>query len=320
MTAKKALIVDDDESTTQIITATLDDARMPWELARTDEEARQLFQGDEQLSLVFLRGFGAEIHGLDLCREFRRDRTARALPVLILLRDEELVSGADFLIAGANDLLIGFLEPRELRMRACIVPADQVNRMDDAHTSAAPAEPKFFVPQFDRTTLRFGFGANESTVDQWMTDPRTRQVPLDRLIVCPECEAVPTFRPGCGACGSAWVEQEILIHHYACAHVAPESEFRGRGGIDCPKCRLADLVAGADFEQIQGCLRCSDCDAIFTETKMIGHCLACQHRFESRDGVVVPVYGYEVGSGTTAASIPAPNFSTSECDVSALET
>lgn len=314
MKNRKALIVDDDPSTTEILRNTLDDAQFPYSVASCDQTARRKFAADGY-SVVFLRATGPQITGLELCREFRQAIPAVDLPILVMLRDEELVKGADFLIAGANDLLIGFFEPRELRMRAGIIPADQLTRVDKAHTTGEASGPQFFAPLFDPRELRFTFGINESCVENWESDPEARRISLDKMIVCPECQAVPTFRPGCGSCGSAWVEKEVLIHHYACAHVAPEAEFRVGQNFVCPKCRLADLVAGSDFEQIQGCLKCSDCDAIFTETRMIGHCLSCQHRFESKDGIVTSVYGYEVGRASEGTIIPAPNFQVSDVAV-----
>ena len=310
MNQSKTLIVDDNEPTIAIIVATLQDAQLPYVIVDSNEDAIKHVAVDVGISRVFLRGFGDKILGPQLCGEIRKTKTAEQLPIFVLLNDDQLVSGADFLIAGANDLLVGFFEPRELRMRAGIVPADQIQRIDAAHvkSDSATTAPQFFVPEFNPQTRRFCFGANEIHQPVWEADPTTRKVRLDQIIVCPECESVPTFRLGCGACGSAWVEKEILIHHYACAHVAPEREFVTQDGIACPKCRLSDLVAGSDFEQTSGCLRCTDCDAIFTESRMIGHCLACQHRFSASDGIVRSLYGYEIGGRNAGQVVNAPNY------------
>ncbi|MEQ9412135.1 MAG: response regulator [Fuerstiella sp.] len=310
---RKALIVDDDLSTTQLILTTLNDAQMPYVLAGSNAEAWQVLQQDPAVSLVLLRGYGDRIQGVDLCRQIRSVHPVSDLPVLILLRESEMASGAEFLIAGATDLLIGTFEPRELRMRAKIVPPDQVKRIDAPHTTTTETgptrkSPTLYVPEFDASSHRFTFGVNEAFRAAWERDPRTRTVPLDKIIVCPECDGIPTFRPGCGACGSAWVEQVVMIHHYACAHVAPEQEFRTEDGLVCPKCRLDDLVAGSDFELLPGSLRCADCAAVFTEMKMVAHCLACQHRFMAEDGRVQELRGYQVAGSSSSPSVVAPTF------------
>jgi DNA-binding response OmpR family regulator len=311
---RKALIVDENASTIDLIVDTLNDAEMPYSVAKTVPEARTAMAAND-ISVVILRGFGKDIRGADLCREIRQTKSATDVSVLIILTEDQLVSAAEALIAGANDLLLEPFEPRELRMRANIVPLDQRRRVDEPHTIAnqsadSSTQAGFFIPEFNGHTKKFSFGKFAGRESEWELDPNTIKVSLDKMIVCPCCESVPTFRPGCGACGSAWVEQEVLLHHYACAHVGPESEFRGPSGLVCPKCRLTDLVAGSDFEQTSGCNRCTDCDAIFTEAKMIGHCLNCEHRFVASDGRVTEVYGYQVGASSNSALIQAPNYQT----------
>jgi len=316
MNHKKILIVDDDLSSLQTITMTLNDATLPFVIADDNAAAMQVIEGDAAITLVIVRGFGKNILGTELCRTIRTVKPHAELPVMVILREDELPKGAEALLAGASDLLIDPFEPRELRMRAQIVPADQVNRVDQPHTLAvenpgAAQEPELFVPEFDPKTNRFSFGAFEGRQQHWEEDPDTTKIALDKICVCPECEAVPTFRPGCGACGSAWTEHEVLIHHYACAHVGPESEFLTDSGLVCPKCRLRDLVAGSDFEQTKGCLRCSDCDAIFAEAKMIGHCLSCQHRFPASEGKLKSIYAYRVGRSPDSTIIAAPTYHSS---------
>lgn len=312
----KTLVVDNDTESLKTILATLADAKVLSVVTDSNEAAWDAFQADPEISLVLVRGSSSEkIRATEFCKQLRSVKARDTLSIIVMLKENELARGAETLIAGASDLLIDPFEPRELRMRAGIVPAEQERRVDRAHTMAelAPgklAQPRTFLPEFEADTMRIGFGAMNSQVAAWKSAPKTRQIPLDRIIVCPECEAIPTFRPGCGSCGSAFVEQEVLIHHFACAHVGPESEFQSGSGLACPKCRLNDLIAGSDFEQIQGCLKCSDCDAIFAEAKTLGHCLSCQHRFAVEDGKLIDVVGYQVGVSAESALITAPNFQT----------
>ena len=317
MKRHKTLIIDDEVESLRVILSTLEDAQVPYISTATGEAALEAFENDSDISLVLLRLGSDNIDGLDLCQRIRGVRGRNDLSIIIILNENQLAKGAEALIAGASDLLIAPFEPRELRMRGKIVPLDQARRVDQPHTVAElnpelVSEPQFFLPSFDPATMKLGFGNLEGRVEQWKADAGTKQVTVDRIIVCPECEAIPTFRPGCGACGSAFVDQEILIHHFACAHVGPESEFRANSGLVCPKCRLTDLIAGSDFEQIMGCLRCHDCDAIMAETKWLGHCLSCNNRFPASDGKLVDVVGYHVGISASSATIAPPNFPAAE--------
>lgn len=312
MSNKHAIIVDDQPETLKIILATLADAQWSFVQANNTEDILDTIQQPDFPKLVLLRTTGREIDGIELCRRIRQIRSREELCVISLVEESELSLGADALIAGANDILVGAFEPRELRMRAQIVPPDLTNRFDQAHVIQAAhddsIEPQTHEPTFDPRTCTIGFGALNSSVAKWEAAPGTRKIRIDQVLVCPDCEGVPTFRSGCGCCGSAFVEQEVLLHHFACAHVGPESDFRERGQLCCPKCRTQDLIAGADFEQIAGVNRCGDCDAVLSETKMIGHCLSCDLRFDAADAKLKTLYAYEVGHKAASPLVTAPNF------------
>ena len=59
--------------------------------------------------------------------------------------------------------------------------------------------------------------------------------------------------------GSVKVTNERLIHHFACAHVAPVSDFEKGGELVCPKCRMRRMIVASDFEYANGPYRCADC-------------------------------------------------------------
>ncbi|MCR9197176.1 MAG: response regulator [Planctomycetaceae bacterium] len=311
MTTEHMLVVDNNTESIGTILATVEDTNTTATIARTTEEGWNLFQQDS-FTRVVVRVRSAAIDGLTLCRQLRTVASREELSIIVLLSEAELSLGAEALIAGATDLLLDPFERRELRMRAGIIPNDVQRRFDQAHTPAAQqtgtlSAPQMVIPEFDAASLRFGYGPYGHRLEQWQQDPTTHSMTLDRIIVCPKCEAIPTVRPGCGACGSAFVEQQVLIHHFACAHVGPADEFQTKDGLRCPKCHVSDLIAGSDFEQTKGCLTCADCDAIFTEPQMIGHCLSCQHRFNMKDGKLLDLTGYQTGPGHSA-HIPSPNY------------
>lgn len=313
MTRQTTLIIDDQIESLRVILSTLEDAQVPFINTSTSEAALQAFESDANISRVLLRLESENIDGLNLCQQIRGLRGRNDLSIIVILNENELSKGAEALIAGASDLLITPFEPRELRMRGNIVPPDQERRVDQPHTVAElnpelASEPQLFLPTFDPATMKIGFGKMEGRIEQWKSDVDTKEVAVDRVTVCPECESIPTFRPGCGACGSAFVDQEIMIHHFACAHVGPEADFQTNSGLVCPKCRLTDLIAGSDFEQIMGCLTCRDCEAIMAEARSLGHCLSCHNRFTAEEGKLVDIVGYQVGISANSALIAPPNF------------
>lgn len=311
MTHKNVLIVDNKTTSRDTIQATLNDAELNGIFTDSTANAWKIIQ-EEDVSLVLLRGIGAELESETLCRNIRTLKNAEQCSVIVILTEADLPHAAGFLIAGANDLLVEPFEPRELRMRAVIVPADQIRRVDKAHVVNGGKEPKLIVPELNPQTLKMDFGFRQHEVQTWEANPNIRKVALDTICVCPECESMASFRPGCGSCGSAFLEKQDLIHHYACAHVGPESEFRPHGASDlsCPKCRMKNLVSGADFELTEGCLSCRDCGALTSQPTSVGHCMSCQHRFLAADAKIITIYGYQFGRAGAQAAIPAPNYQT----------
>lgn len=309
MIHNKALVIDDKTSARDTIASTLQDADLEAVYVDNTSDAWEIFQ-QQDFSLVLLRGIGPEIEAEEFCSQVRSVKDEDSCSVIVVLRETDMTQAADFLLAGATDLLVEPFEPRELRMRAVIVPADQKNRTDRAHVIENRQQPAMIVPEFNPQTMRLDFGFRQFEVQVWEANPEVRKVELDTISCCPECESLATFRPGCGSCGSALIEKQQLLHHYACAHVAPESDFRPHDASDlsCPKCRMKNLVSGADFEVTSGCHSCKDCKAQFSEPVMVGHCLSCQHRFSASDAKVIKVYGYQFGIAGAKALMQPPNY------------
>jgi hypothetical protein len=99
---------------------------------------------------------------------------------------------------------------------------------------------------------------------------------------------------GCASCGSARVQSERLIHHFACAHVGHAEDFDGPRGLACPKCRTRTLVVGADYEFQPGPFRCLDCHWSDTELCLVGQCLRCQFRSPGEQAHELELKGYHV--------------------------
>ncbi len=156
-----------------------------------------------------------------------------------------------------------------------------------------PLHVSRLTPRFDTRSLRFKTPMDAAAVQEWVARGILQPVLVDRVKVCPQCEAIPTFRDGCPACGSALTENSKLIHHFACAHIADAAEFAGES-VSCPKCRAGNLVVGADFEHLAGTRNCTECEWNDTNLAMIGECLKCGHRFHGQEAIDKDVFEYYV--------------------------
>lgn len=172
------------------------------------------------------------------------------------------------------------------------------NRIDSAqagsHRQLGAQQPQVIQPFFDAQTQRYVYPTESANIDAWNEDPDVIRIPLDTVLTCPDCSAVPGFRFGCGDCGSGSIEQEMLIHHFACACVANETEFRDGRDFVCPKCRVDGLVAGTDFESTPGCFTCEDCFAAVDQPELIGHCMQCSLRFPAHKATVMQLFAYQL--------------------------
>ena len=151
------------------------------------------------------------------------------------------------------------------------------------------------APRFDSSRLKFVSPASDRACAVTPEQDRRSEVLLDRVWVCPQCHALPSFRPACPCCGSARVERDSLMHHFACAYVGQVSEFRvtSEGGLACPKCCAQRLIVGTDCESLHGPHRCNDCDWSPQELEIIGHCLKCGLRFPAHQAHLEDIVGQQ---------------------------
>ena len=315
MNTKSILIVESDLNTLSVIQNTLDEARASYHVCSNNTDGWNFIRINSHVNTVLLRMNHEDGSSCRLCSRIREVRSPDQLQILMIVGEDQLEYASHALDAGANDVLIAPFEARELRMRLNIHVTTDHRRFDESHklsngqeqpTAEAGAVTfdasgrqserisNLVVPQFDPGSMRFAYPASEQQISAWKDDPTVTKVALDQIMVCPCCSAVPTFRLGCGTCGSAWTKREPLIHHYACAHIGGESEFRNGDDLTCPKCLKNNLVAGSDFETVAGGYACSDCGARSNESQLIGHCLSCQHRFPAIEATVISLTGLHV--------------------------
>jgi len=150
------------------------------------------------------------------------------------------------------------------------------------------------IPLWNPASHRFESRLPAETADLLTTFGVLQPYLHDRVIVCPDCLAVPTIRHGCRSCGAVHTENRQLIHHFACAHVAPIAEFEHDNRLICPKCRAKDLVVGADYEYLEGPHECSACGWSDIELDVVAQCHVCDLRFSLELALEEDLIAYHV--------------------------
>jgi CheY-like chemotaxis protein len=157
-----------------------------------------------------------------------------------------------------------------------------------------PLSDDNLLPSMDLTTYRFTTGLPAETLSRWASLGVLQPVLMDRVLACPQCQAIATFRNGCQACGSIQLSSCQLIHHFACAYVGHVQDFECDREIVCPKCRTRALVVGADYEYLNGPYTCLECDWTDTQLELVGQCLRCHYRFPAHQSFEDELIGYHV--------------------------
>jgi CheY-like chemotaxis protein len=157
-----------------------------------------------------------------------------------------------------------------------------------------------FLSGRDLTALRFAqsksliryvgfFSAPVATAaaDELETRGLVTKTFFDRLHVCGTCSSSRlNAREECPSCRSANLRSEPLIHHFRCAHQAPESEFAADGRLMCPKCRRELRHYGSDYDKPGKVSCCEDCGDVNSDPAVGFVCFDCGSH---TDGDAVPV-------------------------------
>lgn len=102
---------------------------------------------------------------------------------------------------------------------------------------------------------------------------------IDKTHLCECGSSHHNIRETCGNCGSIDLRSEDLIHHFQCAYVGPESDFKSDDEYDdrlaCPKCDKVARHIGIDYDKPSQIYHCNSCNQHFQEPKFSYHCLDC---------------------------------------------
>ncbi|MEQ1831309.1 MAG: hypothetical protein ABL921_35510 [Pirellula sp.] len=149
------------------------------------------------------------------------------------------------------------------------------------------------IPVLNDREFRYDRSFSDEVYESWERAGILRRRVLDKVLLCPKCSALPTFRFGCQCCGSGNVKRAILVHHFACACVAPLEKFESEVSLQCPKCQTKHLMPGTDFEYSPGMHQCQSCGWKAHELNQMGHCLHCDTRFPLHQAVEQEMVGYD---------------------------
>ncbi len=196
-------------------------------------------------------------------------------------------------------LAVGVLEDEQQRFVAVVV--EDVKPLDDHLVSIQGRiggalnrilECAILLPRLNLESLRFEYDVNSRVLKRLAELGVLERIIVDRVHVCPECEGLPVYRSVCHACHSSNVSRDELIHHYACAHVAPVRAFDRGNVVRCPKCQLGPLIVSADFEYLPGLYTCLDCRRVGTQLEGRARCMRCQHDFAFADSPAHDLVGF----------------------------
>jgi hypothetical protein len=134
-------------------------------------------------------------------------------------------------------------------------------------------QPRNLTPRFDFESMTFALGLPAEVLHQWEALGVVQPVALDRLLLCPRCHGLPTFRHGCRRCGSGRVVK-----------TADDLALLSVGAQRDPSAERTPSDSSAYI--------CEDCRWIDGELVGLHQCLHCAHRFSSEQAYEMVLLGY----------------------------
>ena len=99
----------------------------------------------------------------------------------------------------------------------------------------------------------------------------------DHIHLCKSCDSTYlNFKEICPSCKSADIRARDMIHHFVCAHVAPEDDFKTNTGLSCPKCDKNLRHIGIDYDKPSSIFSCNSCAHEFQNPEMQAACFDCE--------------------------------------------
>ncbi len=103
----------------------------------------------------------------------------------------------------------------------------------------------------------------------------------DYVHLCKSCSGnYVNYRECCPKCQSIDIKAHDMVHHFVCAHVAPEKDFKSDNGLECPKCDKQLRHIGIDYDKPSTIYSCNSCNHEFQNSGMKALCIDCETEHE----------------------------------------
>ncbi len=133
---------------------------------------------------------------------------------------------------------------------------------------------------------------------QFLVNDETLDVKLkDKIQLCNDChDSYLIYKETCPKCKSIDLEAQDIIHHFTCAHVAPQEQFMNSedDNLQCPKCDKHLRHIGIDYDKPSSVYNCNTCDHNFQVSQVLAECHSCNHVNSLEELIEVTIYDYEL--------------------------
>lgn len=85
-----------------------------------------------------------------------------------------------------------------------------------------------------------------------------------------------------------------MLHHYRCAYIGKEEEFKSGLNYSCPKCHKELKHIGVDYDRVGKNYFCLDCHELHIETEMRAECRQCKRVFSEEQAIQQTIYSYAI--------------------------
>lgn len=117
----------------------------------------------------------------------------------------------------------------------------------------------------------------------------------DIVHLCTNCySGFLNYREVCPKCSSSDLYTENLVHHFVCAHVAPESDYISGDQMICPKCNRLLRHIGVDYDKPSLVYTCNNCGHHFQDSIMQALCMNCTTVQKVDSLIERKIYNYEL--------------------------
>lgn len=126
----------------------------------------------------------------------------------------------------------------------------------------------------------------------WQTGLLRRDF-FERFHTCPSCNSHRLHvREECAECKSSDLSEGQYIHHFACAYLGPEDDFRQGDSLVCPKCSQELTHFGFDYDRPGSMVTCNSCGHTSSEPSVGFVCLDCNSHVDGEAAATRDLFAY----------------------------